>query len=100
MITDIEDYFTKGCGRCDHFTTPDCATRSWAGGLTDLRRICRDVGLVETVKSGHRRPLPVAYIGKLRLHAPSVDETARAAGYTPLGQSPARPESIRWMASR
>ncbi|MGL4311937.1 MAG: YdeI/OmpD-associated family protein [Paracoccaceae bacterium] len=53
MITDIEDYFTKGCGRCDRFATADCATRFWVQGQTDLRRICRDVGLVETVKWAH-----------------------------------------------
>jgi uncharacterized protein YdeI (YjbR/CyaY-like superfamily) len=53
MITDIEDYFTKGCGRCDRFATPDCSIRQWVQGLTDLRRICRDVGLTETVKWAH-----------------------------------------------
>ncbi|TNC45385.1 hypothetical protein FHG66_19970 [Rubellimicrobium rubrum] len=53
MITGIEDFFTKGCGRCDRFATPDCSTRPWARGLTDLRRICRDVGLTEAVKWGH-----------------------------------------------
>lgn len=53
MITEIEDYFTKGCGRCDRFATPDCVTRKWAAGLEGLRRICRDMGLVETVKWGH-----------------------------------------------
>jgi uncharacterized protein YdeI (YjbR/CyaY-like superfamily) len=53
MITDIEDYFTKGCGRCERFATPDCSTRTWEGGLQALRRICRDAGLVETVKWGH-----------------------------------------------
>ena len=53
MITDIEDYFAKGCGRCERFATPDCSTRQWAAGLDDLRRICRDAGLVETVKWGH-----------------------------------------------
>ncbi len=53
MITEIEDYFTKGCGRCDRFATPDCSTRRWIDGLTELRRICRDAGLVETVKWAH-----------------------------------------------
>jgi uncharacterized protein YdeI (YjbR/CyaY-like superfamily) len=53
MITDIEDYFSKGCGRCERFATPSCSTRRWAKGLADLRRICLDVGLVETVKWGH-----------------------------------------------
>ena len=53
MITDIEDYFTKGCGRCARFETPDCSARVWADGLNLLRRMCRDAGLEETVKWGH-----------------------------------------------
>jgi len=53
MIDDIEDYFSKGCGRCGRFATPDCATRRWADGLRELRRTCRAAGLDETVKWGH-----------------------------------------------
>ncbi len=53
MITDIEDYFSKGCGRCERFATPDCSTRQWESGLKALRRICRDAGLTETVKWAH-----------------------------------------------
>lgn len=53
MITAIDDYFTKGCGRCERFGTPDCSTRSWITGLEQLRRICLDCGLTETVKWGH-----------------------------------------------
>ncbi len=53
MITDIEDFFAKGCGRCERFATPDCSTRAWAPGLSDLRRICLAAGLSETVKWGH-----------------------------------------------
>lgn len=53
MISDIEDYFLKGCGRCDRFATADCSTRKWSQGLSDLRRICLDAGLQETVKWGH-----------------------------------------------
>ncbi|MEZ6073441.1 MAG: YdeI/OmpD-associated family protein [Pirellulales bacterium] len=53
MISDIEDYFSKGCGRCERFATPDCSTRQWHAGLTQLRLICLDAGLVETVKWGH-----------------------------------------------
>lgn len=53
MITAIEDFFTKGCGRCDRFATPDCSTRHWAQGLAELRRIALGAGLVETVKWGH-----------------------------------------------
>ncbi len=53
MITQIEDYFAKGCDRCAKFNTPDCATQIWAKGLADLRAICLGFGLVETVKWGH-----------------------------------------------
>jgi uncharacterized protein YdeI (YjbR/CyaY-like superfamily) len=53
MITDPDDFFTKGCGRCVRFATPDCTTRSWIDGLNDLRRICLDMGLQETVKWAH-----------------------------------------------
>ncbi len=53
MITDIEDFFIKGCGRCERFATPDCSTRLWIDGLNELRRICLEVGLVETVKWAH-----------------------------------------------
>ena len=53
MITDIEDYFSAGCGRCKRFATPECSVQKWAKGLFDLRQICRDSGLTETVKWGH-----------------------------------------------
>ncbi len=53
MITDPDDFFTKGCGRCDRFATPDCSTRPWIDGLNSLRRICLDMGLEETVKWAH-----------------------------------------------
>lgn len=53
MITQIDDYFTKGCGRCARFDTPDCSTAFWFTGLQDLRAIILDVGLREAVKWGH-----------------------------------------------
>jgi uncharacterized protein YdeI (YjbR/CyaY-like superfamily) len=53
MITKIEDFFTKGCGRCPRFETADCSTRLWEVGLADLRRICLGAGLEEAVKWGH-----------------------------------------------
>jgi uncharacterized protein YdeI (YjbR/CyaY-like superfamily) len=70
MITDIDDFFSKGCGRCPRFATPDCSTRRWAQGLKHLRRICRAVGLTETVKWGHpcymHAGRNIALIGALR----------------------------------
>lgn len=53
MISDIEDYFAKGCGRCDRFDTDSCSTKQWQAGLASLRDICLSCGLVETVKWGH-----------------------------------------------
>lgn len=53
MITVINDYFEKGCGRCERFDTADCSTRLWRPGLAQLRRICLDAALEETVKWGH-----------------------------------------------
>lgn len=53
MITEVEDYFRLGCGRCDRHATPDCSTRTWARGQARLRRICLDMGLSEQVKWAH-----------------------------------------------
>nr|WP_269586271.1 YdeI/OmpD-associated family protein [Roseibium sp. Sym1] len=53
MITDIEDFFSKGCGRCARFATPDCSARHWSEGLARLRELCREAGLTETVKWAH-----------------------------------------------
>lgn len=33
MITHSDDYFTKGCGRCGRFETPDCSVHLWSQGL-------------------------------------------------------------------
>ena len=53
MISEADDFFIKGCGRCGRFATPDCSTRLWIDGLKTLRRICIDLGLRETVKWAH-----------------------------------------------
>ncbi|MEZ5776466.1 MAG: YdeI/OmpD-associated family protein [Hyphomicrobiaceae bacterium] len=53
MITDVEDFFARGCGRCPRFATSDCATAIWSSGLVHLRRICLGAGLEETAKWGH-----------------------------------------------
>jgi uncharacterized protein YdeI (YjbR/CyaY-like superfamily) len=53
MITEIEDYFAKGCDRCARFGTPYCSTQLWAEGLAALRKICQGAGLSEWVKWGH-----------------------------------------------
>jgi len=53
MITQIADYFDKGCGRCARFDTGDCAALIWADGLAALRAVCLESGLREDVKWGH-----------------------------------------------
>lgn len=53
MITDIEDFFTRGCGRCDRFDTPQCSAILWNDGVRALRKLCLDAGLSEHVKWGH-----------------------------------------------
>lgn len=53
MITDIEEYFTKGCGRCPRFDTPDCSSRIWSEAQNTLRQILLDMGLSEHLKWGH-----------------------------------------------
>lgn len=52
MITDIEDYFAKGCGRCARFDTPNCSALIWQDGQAALREICLEAGLTEVVKWG------------------------------------------------
>ena len=53
MITDIEDFFTKGCGRCERFDTPQCSSQIWNDGVRKLRSICLEAGRSEHVKWGH-----------------------------------------------
>jgi uncharacterized protein YdeI (YjbR/CyaY-like superfamily) len=70
LITSIDDYFAKGCGRCERFATADCSTQQWKRGLADLRCICLDEGVSETVKWGHpcfvRDGRNIAIIGAFR----------------------------------
>jgi uncharacterized protein YdeI (YjbR/CyaY-like superfamily) len=53
MITNPDDFFTQGCGRCDRFATPECSAALWIDGLKHLRRILLDLGLEEVVKWAH-----------------------------------------------
>lgn len=70
MITEIEDFLDKGCGRCARFGTPDCSAMIWNDGLRALRRLCLEAGLAEVVKWGHpcyvHAGRNVALIGALR----------------------------------
>lgn len=53
MITELDDYFIKGCGRCARFDTPDCSIVPWGKGLEELDRLCRNVGLDPALKWAH-----------------------------------------------
>ncbi len=53
MITDPDEFFKVGCGRCKRFATADCSVKKWQEGLALLREICRSEGLEETAKWGH-----------------------------------------------
>jgi len=53
MIKLVDEFFTRGCGRCSRFATPACATQQWAEGLRFLRETCLGAGLQETAKWGH-----------------------------------------------
>lgn len=70
MIKIVDEYFAKGCGRCERFDTPDCSTKRWHDGVHELRRICLESGLEEAAKWGHPCYMfagrNIAVIGALR----------------------------------
>jgi uncharacterized protein YdeI (YjbR/CyaY-like superfamily) len=70
VITEIDDYFSKGCGRCGRFATADCSSLLWFDGQAELRRICLEAGLTEAVKWGHPcymyKDRNIALMGALR----------------------------------
>jgi len=72
MITEVHDYFAKGCGRCDRFETASCSARVWSTLLAELRALCRAAGLEETAKWGHpcymHAGRNVAILGAFRDH--------------------------------
>jgi uncharacterized protein YdeI (YjbR/CyaY-like superfamily) len=53
VITEVEDFFNRGCGRCARFDNADCSALIWRDGLLALRALMRDCGLEEAVKWGH-----------------------------------------------
>ena len=52
MNTNVDLYFTEGCGRCPLGGTPDCKVNHWPQELKQLRRIVLDCGLTEESKWG------------------------------------------------
>ncbi len=105
MITDPEDFFTSGCGRCDRFATPNCSTRQWIDGLTHLRRVCLDMGLEEAVKwahpcylhAGRNIALVTAFRGDFRLSFMNPALLNDSEGVLePQGPNSATPSMIRF----
>jgi len=108
MITDPDDYFTLGCGRCARFATADCSTRLWTPGLEALRRICLELGLQETVKWAHpcyrHAGRNIAVLGAFRsdfrlsfMNASLLDDSEGVL--EPAGPNSATPGMIRFTAS-
>ena len=52
MNTEVEFYFTDGCGRCPLGGTPECKVHNWPKELKLLRKIVLDCGLTEESKWG------------------------------------------------
>ncbi|MEQ8583302.1 MAG: YdeI/OmpD-associated family protein [Marinoscillum sp.] len=52
MNTNVDTYFSDGCGRCSFYGTPQCKVRNWPKELAQLRRIVLETGLMEESKWG------------------------------------------------
>lgn len=52
MTTNVEIYFSEGCGRCSLGGTPECKVHTWQQELSALRRIVLECGLDEECKWG------------------------------------------------
>jgi uncharacterized protein YdeI (YjbR/CyaY-like superfamily) len=52
MTTDINIFFSKGCGRCYKVDTLLCKLNNWKDELLLLRKIILQSGLTETMKWG------------------------------------------------
>lgn len=51
-VESVDAYLRDGCGRCEHYQTPECKVRPWGEILRSLREILRATELVEEVKWG------------------------------------------------
>ena len=108
MITDPAEFFTKGCGRCDRFATPECTTRRWLSGIERLRALCLEAGLSEVAKWGHpcymrgeRNIAMIAtLIGDFRLHFFEPGLMKDPAGILVAnGPNARRPSIVRFTAN-
>lgn len=52
MITNPDQYFVDGCGRCPKFSTPACKIHRWIDILNSLRENLKNTELKEEVKWG------------------------------------------------
>ncbi|MGL1892588.1 MAG: DUF1801 domain-containing protein [Spirochaetaceae bacterium] len=52
MNTNVDTYFTEGCGRCPMGGTPQCKVHRWSKELEVLRKIILACGLTEESKWG------------------------------------------------
>jgi uncharacterized protein YdeI (YjbR/CyaY-like superfamily) len=48
----VDAYLRDGCGRCEHYQTPQCKVHAWTDALRVLRAVALDAGLTETMKWG------------------------------------------------
>ncbi|MBL8563344.1 MAG: YdeI/OmpD-associated family protein [Gemmobacter sp.] len=108
MITEIEAYFAKGCGRCPRFATPDCSALRWAEGLAALRALCLGAGLTETVKwgqpcythAGRNIAILGAFRGDFRLTLFDAARLSAPEGLlTRQGPNSQTPDAIRFTAA-
>lgn len=52
MITQADQFFIDGCGRCEHFASQECKARKWQLPLLHARQRLLTTGLEETCKWG------------------------------------------------
>jgi uncharacterized protein YdeI (YjbR/CyaY-like superfamily) len=48
----VDAYLREGCGRCEHYKTPECKVHRWSSILEGMRALLRESGLTEEVKWG------------------------------------------------
>jgi uncharacterized protein YdeI (YjbR/CyaY-like superfamily) len=50
--TSVDAYLEDGCGRCEHYKTPQCKVHRWTEALVALRAVLLESGLTEEMKWG------------------------------------------------
>ncbi|WP_164855947.1 YdeI/OmpD-associated family protein [Lujinxingia sediminis] len=49
---DVNSYLEDGCGRCQHYQTPECKVHQWADALRAIRELVQSTELDEQLKWG------------------------------------------------